>query len=314
LNGIGVSWLRSRWFAWVQLIAGAIILYFMGRSLLHDWERMRGSGATFVFRPGWILLSLCTVWVMWVGLIEGWRRITVSWGQPLRWPLAGRIWMLSSFGKYIPGKVWAVAGMVALSERYGVNSKVTLSAAVLMQVLTLGAGLAVAALTLGPTVNDARPYAGNAMILLGMLVAVVLLAVSSRRVMSWLWRITRRHGEAPTPPGGDMLLYAIGINLATWMAYGLALLLLARGILPDVHLGWRETTGAFAFSYLLGYLGPMPSGLGMRELSLAWFLEPTIGVAPALALSFASRLAFTFNELGAGAPFFFTRGSTRDTT
>jgi hypothetical protein len=309
-----VSWLRSRWFTAIQTVALVAIVYFVGREIARQWDSVRTSGVTLVFRPGWILLSLGIVWLMWLGLIEGWRRIAVGWGAKLHWPTAGSIWMLSSFGKYLPGKVMAIAGMVALSERAGISSKLTVGAAVVMQVLSVGAGVAVAALTLGPSVRETHPSAGTAMVILGLITVATLVAVSSRAVSARVWRLVRKRGPTPEPPSLAVLAFGIAINLLTWLAYGWALIWLARGILPDVSISWQQATGAFAFSYLAGYLGPTPGGLGMRDGALALFLTPWLGAAPALALAAASRLMFTFNELGAAAPFFFARESSRDTT
>jgi uncharacterized membrane protein YbhN (UPF0104 family) len=273
---------------------------------------VRDSGVALVFRPGWILLSVAVVWLMWLGLIEGWRRIAVGWGADLHWPAAGRIWVLASFGKYIPGKVYAIASMVALSQRAGISGKLTVGAAVVMQVLSVGSGVAVAALMLGPAINDQHRYAGVAMVVLGLITLVTLIAIGSRTVSARLWRWVGTTGPTPEPPTFGIQLFSIGINVLTWLAYGLALVWLAKGILPDVTIGWQQATGAFAFAYLVGYLGPAPGGLGARDAALLWFLKDMVPTGPALALVAASRLAFTFNELGAAAPFFFTREPTRD--
>jgi hypothetical protein len=311
-NGIDVSWLRSRWFTWLQTVAFVVILYVVGRKIAADWSSVRSSGVTLVFRPGWILLSLGAVWLMWLGLIEGWRRIALGWGAKLYWPTAGSIWMLSSFGKYLPGKVMAIAGMVALSERAGISSKFTLGAAVVMQVLSVGAGVAVAALTLGPAVNDEYPYAGVVMMALGVITLLTMVAVGNRSVSARIWQLARTKGPIPEPPSALVLVFGIAINVVTWLVYGWALIWLARGILPNVGLGWQFATGAFALSYLAGYLGPTPAGLGARDALLAGMLTVPLGTGPALALAAASRLAWTLNELGAAAPFFFTREHTRD--
>lgn len=313
-NGIGVSWLRSRWFTWIQTVAFVVILYVVGRKIAADWSSVRSSGVELAVRPGWIMASLSIVWLMWMGLIEGWRRIAVGWGARLHWPTAGSIWMLSSFGKYLPGKVMAIAGMVALSERVGISSKFTLGAAVVMQVLSVGAGVAVAALTLGPAVNDEHPYAGIIMMALGVITLLTMVAVANRSVSDRIWRLTRTEEPLPEPPGILVLGFGVAINVLTWLAYGWALIWLARGILPDAQLEWRFATGAFTLSYLAGYLGPTPAGLGTRDAMLVGLLATPIGIGPALALSAASRLAFTINELGAAAPFFFTREPTRDIT
>ncbi len=305
--------MRSKWFTVVQSIIGLVIVALVARSVIGDWDRVRASGIAFTFRPGWLLLSLLLTWVGYAGLIEGWRRMVTGWGVALRWPLAGRIWILASFGKYLPGKLWAIAGMAVLSERAGVNGKVTTAAAIVMQVLAIGTGLAVAALAIGPAIKAWNPDAGMAMTLLGVVVLGALAAVASRRVITTLWTLARREGPAPAPPRKRELVLGAVVNVVAWLVYGAALVALAHGVLPEPVLGFREATGAFAFAYLAGYLTPIaPGGLGVRDALLAWLLEPWLGIGPALALVAASRLMLTLNELGAAAPFLFLRGSARD--
>ena len=70
-----------------------------------------------------------------------------------------------------------------------------------------------------------------------------------------------------------------------------------------------------AAAYVAGYLGPAPGGVGMRDGALVILLSGNgMPIGPALALAGASRLMFTINELGAAAPFFFTRETPRDHT
>lgn len=309
---MNVSWLRSRWFTALQFIATAWILVVVGRKFAANWDEVRNSGAVFAFQPGYLLLSLLVVWVTWFVLIEGWRRLAIGWGVRLPWRLAGRIWMLSSFGKYIPGKLWAAAGMVAMSERAGVSGKVTLAAAVVMQALGIGAGVAVAALTIGPVMRQERPDAGAGMILIGLAITGMLLAIGNRWVLGRLWRLSRRPGPPPEPPSTVLLTGAIGVNVVAWLVYGWALVLLGHGLFPGLDLGWREATGAFALSYVIGFIGPAPAGLGVRDAMLAMLLGTWIGPAEALALMAASRIAFTLNELGAAAPFYFSKESPGD--
>lgn len=285
----------------------ALVLHFS-----KNWNAIRESGVALAFRPGWVMLSLVAVWMMWVLLIEAWRRLAIGWGVRLPWRLAGRIWMLSSFGKYLPGKVWAAAGMVTMSERAGISGKVTLAAAIVMQALGIGAGVAVLAFATGPLVEEWYPNAGPAMVLLGIAVAGMLLVVGNRSLLQRFWGLARRTGPPPEPPRTVLLAGAIAVNVLAWLVYGAVLVALARGILPESTLGWREATGAYTASYIVGYLGPAPAGLGLRDGILVLILSQWIGPGPALALAGASRIASTINELGAAAPFYFSRESTGD--
>ena len=80
--------------------------------------------------------------------------------------------------------------------------------------------------------------------------------------------------------------------------------------MENVSLDWATATGAFAASYLIGYLALIvPGGVGVREGFLILLLQGSIGLGPAAALAVASRVALTINELGAAVPFLLIRRS-----
>jgi uncharacterized membrane protein YbhN (UPF0104 family) len=95
-----------------------------------------------------------------------------------------------------------------------------------------------------------------------------------------------------------------------WAGYGIAFQLVALGTLRDVELSWAVATGAFAASYITGYLALfLPGGLGVREVVLIALLTgPTgIGIGPATALAVVSRIVLTINDVGAAMPFLLFR-------
>ena len=84
---------------------------------------------------------------MYALLIVAWRMMLAGWGQRLDGWAAARIWTVSSLGKYLPGKVWAVAGMALMAQRAGIAPWAATGSAVVLQVLAIGTGAAVAGLT-----------------------------------------------------------------------------------------------------------------------------------------------------------------------
>ena len=87
-----------------------------------------------------LLLAMLTVWAMYALLIAGWRAMLTAWGQRLDPWTAARIWTVSSLGKYLPGKVWAVAGMAVMAQRAGVGAGPATESAVVLQVLAIDTG------------------------------------------------------------------------------------------------------------------------------------------------------------------------------
>jgi hypothetical protein len=237
-------------------------------------------------------------------LIWVWRAMLASWGQRLDAWTASRIWTVSGLGKYVPGKVWAIAGMALMAQQAGVAPWAATASAVVLQALAIGTGAAIVGVSGAVGLEAAHP---GARVALGLLVVasaagvgLVLWPPAVRRLL----RLARVPAEAVTAPGSRAVLGGIGANAVAWAGYGVALWLLARGLLPDVRLELPTAIAAFTASYLAGFLALLaPGGLGVREGLFILMLQQPIGIGPATALAIASRLLLTLTEFGAAAPF-----------
>lgn len=292
------------WWRWVQAIGGALVVLFVVRYLVANWDQVQRSSLQLTFRPGWVAASLLLVLATYALLIESWRRMLAGWGPRLGWWDAARVWVISSMGKYIPGKIWAIAGMAMLAQRRGVPPWAATASAILLQIVSIATGALIVGLT-GMAALEAR-HPGSTAALWVLLAASVagLLLVVTPGVSA---RVLRRFGPGVTErltPSPGALGFGIVANAAAWIGYGMALWLLARGVLPGAGLGVAEAIGGFAASYIAGYLFLLaPNGLGVRESIFVIMLEPRIGLANALALAAVSRLGMTAADVLAALPF-----------
>ena len=298
---------RSLWRI-VQFGVGALLVGLAVRSIAVNWENLRAQSIEWRFSPAWIATSVLVVFASYAVLIEAWRRVVLSMGERLGFGPAVRIWFLASLGKYVPGKVWAVAGAAVLAQRAGVDPSVAVAAALVLQALAIASGAAAVALT----AREAFQAAGPGMV--PVAAAVVLLsfagiaALASQPMLDrfnrWLPRsIPPLRAVSPT-----RLAVAFGANLLAWAGYGLSLLLLARGLLPGVALSLPQAIGVFTCSYLVGFLALFaPGGLGPRESVFLLMLAGDIGLKPAAALALASRLLLTGTEVLPAVPLLLRR-------
>jgi uncharacterized membrane protein YbhN (UPF0104 family) len=135
-----------------------------------------------------------------------------------------------------------------------------------------------------------------------------VLALLSPDLVGQINRVLPERLPPLRPLSVGALAAGFGTNIVAWVAYGLALLALARGSLPGVALPFGEATGIFAAAYLAGLVAVItPGGLGVREGALVLLLTPLTGSRVALALAIASRVLFTVAELVAAVPFLLTR-------
>jgi hypothetical protein len=69
------------------------------------------------FHWGRIAAAAGVVWLTYLLLISAWRTLLQGWEQHLPLPTAINIWCVSNLGRYLPGKLWSVAGLAVLAKR-----------------------------------------------------------------------------------------------------------------------------------------------------------------------------------------------------
>ena len=294
---------RRVWTA-VRWGIGLAVAYFVIRALVTGWSTMAAHPVVWAPRPLFIVASALVTWLMYALLIAAWRTVLLGCGERLGALDSARIWTVSSLGKYLPGKVWAIAGMAVMAQRSGVAPWAATASAILLQALAVGSAAVVIGAT-GVSVLEAG-YPGVRPILLTLIAA----SIAGMALLLWpafvrrLLRLARVDAPAAVTPGAGAVLFGAASNVTAWCGYGIALWLLAAGLLSVPDLTLLRAIGAFTASYLAGLLFlPAPAGIGVREAVFVLMLEGAIGREPAAALAIASRLLLTITELGAAAPF-----------
>lgn len=295
--------MRSHLWRSAQVVAGLVVMVFVTRYVLRNWGEVRQANLTWDLSAPVLGAGVGVVWLTFAALAEAWRRMVAGWGGRLGWWDGARIWLVSSMAKYVPGKVWALAGMAVMSERRGVPAWSAAASALILQALSLGTGAAVVAAS-GLAVAP-RTIPGNAVLIALAVGSVVLSGMA-------VWPpLTRRMISAFAPgvdvtrvPHGATIVIGFAVNLVAWIGYGTAFWLFARGTLPTLGLDLGTSIGAFTASYVAGVIAPFaPGGLGVREGVLVLALRGQVGLAGALALAAVSRLGMTLAEVLASLPF-----------
>ena len=208
---------------------------------------------------------------------------------------AVRIFMVSNLGRYLPGKVWSIAGMAALAKGKGVPIGVSTTSAVVLQGVGLLAAGAVGLATFakGP---EPLPRWGLVGALVALALPLLLVAVPAlfRRAIAVWFRFVR--ARPPSNLTGALVLRWLLQVTVVWVAVGASFWLFAASLgaeLSPVHAG-----SAFAAAYVAGYLMLFaPAGVGVREGFLVVFLAPALGSGPATVLAIAARLWMTAAEV-----------------
>ena len=301
---------QRRLWRFLQFAAGALLVGLAIRSIAINWQSLRAQPVDWRFSPSWIAISVLVVFTGYAALIEAWRRVVLSMGQALPFFTAARIWFLASLGKYVPGKVWAVAGAAVLARRAGVDPSVAVAGALVLQALALGSGAVVVAFTARETFQavGAEMIPIAAAVLIACIAGIAVLA--SQPLLDRIGHFLPRSFPPLRAISPAMLVLSFAANLFAWLAYGTALLFLAHGVLPNVNLSLPQAVGVFTCSYLVGFIALFaPGGLGPRESVFLLMLAGDIGLKPAAGLALASRLLLTGTEVLPAVPFLLRRNA-----
>jgi uncharacterized membrane protein YbhN (UPF0104 family) len=270
----------------------AIVAIFIWRSLARNWDEFSAIEFEFHFQFQWILLSVLVVWVTYAIQIASWRTILAGWQQRIRYRDAARAWCLANLGRYVPGKLWSIAGLVVLAQRAGVVGWAAGASAVVVQAVGVGTGVVLVAAALRP-----GTFAVGLAVAAAAAAGLLALLAWDRAVQRFA-RLIGRPGELKALPIGTVLA-ACALTLLSWVTYGAAFWCLALGLGVE-GLSLPVAAGVFALGYLIGLMAVfVPGGVGVRELAYIGQLAPLVGSGPAIGVSVASRLLLTFTEVTA---------------
>ena len=295
-----------RWIVLAAQVAfAALVVAFAVDQLAPEWANVVAAWSRITPRWGYIALSGGIVLASYALLITVWQGMLRAWGNELPWLVATRIWFVSNLGKYVPGKVWQIIAMGAMSQQAGVPAAAAVGASLLIAVINILAGVAVILVT-GADALSLPPAA--AVGLAAAAASVVMMPRLLPRLMRWVGALTGRDLTVPPLRYAVLVQTFVGCAIA-WMLYGWAFQLLAFGTILDAGGATRHYVALFTSSYIAGYVTPWaPGGIGVREAALVaqmdlYGLTTTSG---ALVLSLVSRVWLTVLELLPGLCFLAT--------
>jgi hypothetical protein len=142
-------------------------------------------------------------------------------------------------------------------------------------------------------------------------VALVLAPVAVPRLAALAGRVSGRQLPIPRVPPSAVWVAAVS-TVASWLLYGVAFWLFARGITPRATGNASSYIAVYTGSYLAGYLALFaPGGVGVREAVLVIAMPKfDLASAPdAAVIAITSRLWLTILEILPGLLLFRSRSA-----
>jgi uncharacterized membrane protein YbhN (UPF0104 family) len=281
----------------LQLLLTALVTVFIARRVgLGADDLIALDLASWRPRWAWLALSCAVLLLGYLASAAIWRGMVVDLGGPeLPLGAASQTFLVANLGRYLPGKVWQIAGLAVLALQQGVPVAVSTAAAVLGQALALGGAALIGAGAFWARGVALGPWN---LLLLGsavLLVSFVLVPPLQRWALR-LWFKLAGHTELSPGASGATMLKWLLLYALNWAVYGGAFWIFVRSYdLPGAPI---LLASSFAAAYVLGYAMIFaPAGIGVREGFLVLFLSPAMGAAPAAAVSVLARVWTTAVEV-----------------
>lgn len=258
----------------VKIVFGVAVVTFGVIYIAGRWGQMRAALDTS--RPAWLVLAgvFAVVGMLW-SMIGTRLILQVTSGVRLPLAAAARVFFISQLGKYVPGSVWPIVAVTAMTGRYRIRSTEAASAALLAMFLSLVTGGTFGVLML----LSAGTGGSSALWWLLLLVPVAALLADPRVVFAALNALLKliRRPVLPGPPPRRLYGAGVGASAISWIFLGLQCwaLCVALGAGPGASL--LGATGGFALAYTAGTLFvPAPAGAGVREAVLGFALSGAV--------------------------------------
>lgn len=231
-----------------------------------------------------------------------WGLVVRDLGGPSLPVLASfEVFMVAGLARYLPGKLWAIAGLATLAKGKGVPPATAAAAGVLGQGVAL---LAAAGIGLGALLSAPAPYrtwGARLAVLVSASLALALVPGVFDRLAGFWFRIARSE-PPPARLSPSRAVRWLALYGANWALYGISFWVLVRSL--GLEGGLVPVAASFAAAYVLGYAVVFaPAGLGPREGFLVAFLALHVGTAPAGVIALVARLWTTLVEVVPAALF-----------
>jgi glycosyltransferase 2 family protein len=272
----------------VRVAVGAAAVLFIVVYLIAIWGQIRFDFRSF----RWEFLALSWVLLGCAFLINGlvWKILLSGNGKTAGYFSAVFMVSLSLLMRYIPGKIWQLAGRFTMAHDRGFDRNT-----IVVSLVEENAADICGAIIMAYAVFGSRMGLYGVLFLGAIAGAALVLTLPSIRIRL----------RIPMVRGGKIAVASL-LYIAGWMVYGAAFYCAVRSMYWLDASNLRLCTGALAAAWLGSMVGfIVPNGLGVREGILVLLLSPVLSAPQAMAAALVFRIGSTAFELCCGGSLYF---------
>ena len=271
-----------------MLVLSAIVIWALYRAIKRD-----GPAALQAWRDAevrWPLIALSTLIGLGGHLIYayGWQRFLADLKIRVSFWLTCRMYFVSNFGRYLPGaKAWQMGIIGVMAAENQLPAAVLAGTSLFQGAIGVGVGALLLFATGGAALGVAPVW-----IVLSVLGLAGVLAIPA---LLNAWPRARAIAIAKLPSiesvNAKTMWGLVWTTTVSWFAFGVALYMLAIGLLPTAGASITAYTAAWIGPFLAGVVSMVSAGLGVREVLMQRLLESAgVAAGSALIVVFVARV------------------------
>ncbi|MBI4721859.1 MAG: flippase-like domain-containing protein [Candidatus Stahlbacteria bacterium] len=269
----------------IALLIIVIIFYFMGKALYQNWRQIPFGGLKF--NPLFLIYSYFSMVITLILMALGWKLCLECFKVKVGLWKANQILSIARLGIYVPGKIWAMAGLVYLAKQEGIPGRKTGANAIMETLLTVLSALLISTFSFSFFMEKVAPVKN--IYLLFIVIALCFIALYPplfTKVANWGLRIIKQE-PVEFKLHYTRLLVILSVYLLNWFFQGLCFYFLIASFYPIPFDLLPVLLSLHVISWIVGFLSIItPGGLGVRDGLLSYllkfYLPVSIGITAAL--------------------------------
>jgi glycosyltransferase 2 family protein len=285
---------KRRWFTSVLVAVGlSLALLVIGGIVYRDWPQFQTFSWQLNLLP---LVGAAAALVAAFGLnIVAWILISHTFGSQVGFWKDLEIYSFSTVVRRLPGAIWQLAGRTYLYRQEKTTLAVPLWGTLWELVAQLSSAMLLMGLMLVLSPQMRAEFPGGTLWLL-LLIPVGWFVLRPHDIVSLAKWISPRVQSQPNLTARNASMW-LGLYVLSWTLGGVILYFLLCALAPQSRTLLPVCVGLVAASGVLAILaGPLPGGLGIREISLVLLLGLYVPSPVAVAGGILLRLWLLLGE------------------
>lgn len=271
----------------LKIIIPVAILLFLIWTIISQWAGIENE--IVAANPILLLTSFFLLVVTYVGGAFFWHSILKAVNFKTSFKQAFRVFIISNFGRFIPGVVLHYIARVYLTKGLGLGVGKGITAVLLEAYYTLGGAVIVSVLSLSIILKYVNLFwlLPVWLVFIGLVIFVLPSRIFLLLVM--LPYLRKRIPAVSFKVSIKQHLFLLSLSVVLFLIYGLSFFLLSSAFFYNPLARILEITGLLSASWVIGFITPVaPGGLGVADLSFAYLLQPlySFSLASFLVVSF----------------------------